>query len=345
MIAALIALALGASTARAQAPAEIRRGDVSVRIQVSGGVEAEDRVRLRANIDGRLETVLVATGAWARLGEPLGELVGTELAALIDSQQSTQKDVVQDRWREIYKPAAIRCPADCFVLTAFLKPKNLVKPQGLLFEAAKTLSLKGRVKPEDARWVRDGQTLTFWPVAEPARRQETRVDDFDARSGAFSTSLSPETFLPPGTAWEGVIVAAERKKVLIAPTSALIRHGGEVYLPVRVSTGLTTREATELTSGAEDGQRVLILDESRLKGAARHAETSEPPVLQVAPNRRSIPQGPGAEGARPRPGEAPAQQVEQDTISDFEPEPPRKPKRRSERFEELRDPDSTYESD
>lgn len=277
---AAAALLLLASAAGAEQPLEVKRQDLQVRIHVRGTVVARDVVRLKSTIDGRVEDVLVSTYSWAADDAPLGHLANQEMAAILDNHGSTNKGVMEDRWKSVYAPTPIECPRDCFVLRRFVETRDWVKPRALLFEAALSLQLVARVRPEDIQWVRDGQTLEYWSTDDPSTKLRGRVTHYviDIQGekvdpgGTFTVELRPDSYLPPGTEWEGDIVPLTKRNVLVVPTGALIDYNGALFLPVRVSTGITTADFTEITSGVQDHRQILVIDDSKLKNALRYKQ-------------------------------------------------------------------------
>ncbi|PIR15533.1 MAG: hypothetical protein COV48_13860, partial [Elusimicrobia bacterium CG11_big_fil_rev_8_21_14_0_20_64_6] len=227
-----------ASHASAATPARVKRGDMVVKVKVTGTVVPDDIFRIKSTIEGRVESVLTSTFTWRGADQPLAFLAHKELAAMLDSKGSQNVNILEDRWQRVYRPTAARCPDTCFILKSFLKPKNWVKPESVMFEAASTLKLVARVRPEDAHWIRDGQDLTFWPVNNPKRILKGRVTRFlldiqgqKVTPGAtFTLIMSPDRYFDPGTEWEGQIIPLSKKDALYVPTDALIREGGNVYL-------------------------------------------------------------------------------------------------------------------
>lgn len=282
MIAIVSALGLFlASPSGAAETATVQRGNLIVKVHVTGTVVPDDIFRLKSTIEGRVESVMTSSYTWRGADQTLAFLAHKELAAMIDSKGSQSQELLEDRWQQVYRPTPIRCPDTCFVLKVFAKPRSWVKPQAILFEAAAKLKMVARVRPEDAHWVRDGQMLTFWSVDNRKKTYQGRVTRYilDVQGqkvdpgGTFTLDMSPSRYFDPGTPWEGEIVAAERKDVLTVPTAALIQSGGAVYLPVRVSTGVTTESLTQLTSGVEQRHELLILDDSQLHGTPRHKQS------------------------------------------------------------------------
>ena len=299
-------LAVTAPLARGIETSVVRRGDLVVRIKVSGTVVTEDIFRLKSTLEGRVESVLASTNSWSRAGQPLALLAGKEMAAILDARGSQDPELLEDRWQRVFRPAPVRCPGDCFVLKVFAKAKAWMKPQAVLFEAAAKLKLVARVRPEDVQWVKDGQILTFWSLKDPARKHSGRVTRFildvqgektDPGAG-FALYLSPDRFFVPGTEWEGEIIAHEEKGAIIVPTNALIRSGDAVYLTVRVSTGLTIGSMTQITAGVEEGRELLILDDAQLQGAERHHQAVDRPAVE---RRRSQPADAAAGEPQPQP--------------------------------------------
>lgn len=325
-----LAVLLAAAPSFAQTVGEVRRGPVRAVVKAQGTVVAEELSHIDSTIEGRIETVGAASGDWKDSDDDLAALATTELAAMLDAKSSASAGTVKDRWQKVYRPNPVRCSARCYVTKVFAKPKKLVKPGAVLFEVAKKLRLVGRIRAGDAKWVREGQLLTFWDLRKPDEKLQVRVEKLllDVQGlrvepgASFTVLLTPRLFLPPGTEWEGEIVAAERKAALKVPTSALLRHGDEVFLPVRVSTGITTYEETELLSGVSEKSRFLQLEPDKL-GSLKAYEPEPLPPPEPEP-RKDKPAKP-RKGAKPRPAEdepdepePPAEESGADYPSDLE---------------------------
>jgi multidrug efflux pump subunit AcrA (membrane-fusion protein) len=283
----LLAAVLLAASANAATPSKVKRGDLEIKVKVTGTVVPDDIFRIKSTIEGRVESVLTSTFVWRSSDQLLALLAHKELAAMIDAKGAQKVDILEDRWQRVYRPTAARCPTTCFVLKNFLKPKSWVKPEAVMFEAAGTLKLVGHVRPEDAPWIKDGQELLYWPLNDPKRILKARVTRFilDIQgekvtpSATFTLIMSPDRYFNPGTQWEGQIIPLSKKDVLYVPTEALIRDGGNVYLPVRVSTGITTVGLTQISAGTEERRDILVLDDAQLRGALRHKQEAPPAAL------------------------------------------------------------------
>lgn len=280
--------ALGATTG------EVRRGDLVIHVKVTGTVVPEDIFRLKSTIEGRVEAVNTSTFTWRGSDEPLAMLAHKELAAMIDARGNQHEDVMEDRWSRVYRPTPVRCPDTCYILNVYAKAHTWVKPQAVLFEAASKLKMVARIRPEDAPLIRDGMDLTFWAVKDPKRKMHGKVARFilDVQGekvdpgGTFTLYMSPDRYFAPGTEWEGEIIPLSKTDVLVVPTASLIVNDGVAYLPIRVSTGMTLTDYTQITAGVEERHQILILDDSQLHGAVRHAQTVDRAALEL--RRREV---------------------------------------------------------
>ncbi len=280
MIRAALLAALCAVPAFSQQAGVVHRGTIDQVVGVVGTVLPVDIFRIKSTIEGRAEQVWTSTGDWVGPDQDLGVLVNKEFAALNDARESTSSSILKDRWKTVYQPTRLHCPSPCYILKAFARSNVWVKPRAVLFEAAAHLRMTGRVRPEEAHLVRDGMTLRYWSLKDPKTRFSTKIVHYlrDNQGlkiqpgGTFTLDLAmrPEHFFPPGTEWAGIVVPTKKENVLMVPTNALIRFGDDVYLPVKVSTGITTPDWTELSAGAEERRPFLNLSDAQLRQAQRH---------------------------------------------------------------------------
>ena len=290
-LAAFLLAVAAAAPALGAATDMVRRGDLIVRVKVSGTVVPEDVFRLKSTIEGRVENVAASSGTWRGADQTLAMLSFKELAAMIDARGAQNQDLMEDRWSKVYRPTPVRCPDTCYVLKVYAKAHTWVKPQAVLFEAAARLRLVARVRPEDVPLIRDGMTLTFWAVKEPARKLTGKVTRLirdvqgeNVDPGAtFTLNLTPDRYFDPGTEWAGEIIPFVKPGVLMVPTAALIVHDGVAYLPIRVSTGVTRPDFTEISAGVEDKREILVLGDSELHGAERHAQSVDRATFDSRP--------------------------------------------------------------
>ncbi|MBI5241760.1 MAG: hypothetical protein HY926_14905 [Elusimicrobia bacterium] len=312
MIRVLLLAALCSAPASAQEAGTVKRGSIDQVVRVVGTILPVDIFRIKSTIEGRATRIWTSTGVWAGPDQDLGSLVNKEFAALSDARETTSQGVMEDRWQTVYQPTRLRCPYDCYILKAFARSDVWVKPRTVLFEAAAHLRMSGWVKPEEAHLVRDGMTLQYWAVKDPKKVFKTKIIRYirDVQGlkvqpgGSFNLDLvmGPGHFFPPGTEWAGIVVPSRKQNVLMVPTGALIRFGDTVYLPVRVSTGITTPEWTELAAGVEEKRPFLDLSDLQLRQAQRHTMEADLSLPPPAAEDGAAPETPAAP-ARRGPGE------------------------------------------
>ncbi|MBI5210394.1 MAG: hypothetical protein HY927_10520 [Elusimicrobia bacterium] len=315
-VAAILALACRAGAADVTT---VQPTTLEIKAPVYGTVEAQDLFRLKADIEGRVEAVMASTFTWATAKTPLALLSNKELAAIIDSRGSTSAELIEARWQNYYRPTRIFCPEQCFLLKTYAKTRQMVMPDALLFEAAKKLRLVGHVDPQYADYVRFPQQFEFWPVGKPSEKRQAGVANFyrtgaDGRGGwVFSRELSPDWYFDPGTKWEGLINVNVTRKLVGVPTSALFEHEGSMYLPVRVSTGVTAGDFTEILGGVEEGRPVLVFEHAkaaaaRPPGPGAQKDAAGTPAAQAAPRSANTPPK-GDWDARPPASTAPLRET------------------------------------
>ncbi len=270
---------------------EITRGPLNVLVQAQGSVRADEVFRINATIAGRVEKVFAKPRTWYKRGESMGYLLTDDFAALMDAKATTPGEIMEERWQKVYQPSHMKCGlTSCFTLKVYARPKRWVLADHALIEAARKLRLVGRIRPGDGSLIKKGQLVNFWPVGKPEMRKQARVERFifDKQGtkinsgGTFTVLLNRRHYLDPGTEWEGHVVVDVKKDVLRIPTEALIRHGNEVFAVIRISTGITTYDITEIRGGASENQRYLMLDNARRGPIRPHT----PPTTRVRPRSR-----------------------------------------------------------
>ena len=276
--------ALGAATGA------VRRGDLLIPVKVEGTVVPEDVYRLKSTLEGRVEGVNMSSGAWRGADEPLAMLADKELAAMIDARGARNQDGMDDHWSRVDRPTPVRCPDVCYVLKVYAKARAWVKPQAVLFEVASKLKMVGRMRPEDAPLIRAGMTLTFWAVADPKRKLTAKVErsSIDGGAATFTLFMAPGRTLDPDTQWEGEIPVL-KTSVLMVPTAALIVRDGGSYLPIRVSTGASTVDFTQIAAGIEENHEILVL------GASSRAAVPNRPSAPAEERQPATDEGYGGE--------------------------------------------------
>ena len=272
---ALAAVALLSRPAAAQELLLVADKTIAIQIKAEGVVEAQDAFLLRSAGEGRVETVDVSSGQWALKRAALATMADADMTALMDSPTSTPKDILKSRWKPVYQAVPIECRKDCFILKVFVAPKNQVKAHAALFEAARALVMTGKILGDASRFARDGQVLRYWPKEHPDPRRSIELSGYKpppddetssaALEGIFSREMPENNWLAPGTAWEGLIVAATFQDPLAAPGGSLVCVGEDAFFAVRFPTGtMSVADVEGLKMRVEGGRLLFTHDKSPL---------------------------------------------------------------------------------
>ncbi len=282
-------LAFFSSSLFAQSVAVARLSDITIPAQ--GLIVFKQQEKLKASFDGRVETVNAQEQTWVKAGQPLAYLADIKTAALLDYRGMTPKQAVLDRWKSVYSLMKVDCPQDCLIIRRFVSEGQRIKTGDPLFQVSYRLALVGKIPPEYARYVKDGQDLLFWPASNSLKKKKTLIQNYSLNqtvsppTGVF-TSFIPVRHYPQELQWAGRITLAH--DVLAVPTSSLIAYQGKVFLPMEVVSGITTKELTEIkaSEAVTDHSPILILKDVELNKAFRYDPKhalSLMPAISTAP--------------------------------------------------------------
>lgn len=276
LLAGLLALA---AAARAQVQSRVVRGDLILYIPVRGTVEADDIARVRSPIEGRIEIVKASADAWYHPDEPLGYMASAQLAALMDSNHTTPEETLQERWKNVFPLNPLRCADDCFLLSISARPKAWAHPGEVLFRAARTLRLRGRLSAPVPEGAHASDSFYMWPVSDPRQRVRVGIERLTTKD--VSALLPFGANFVPGSAWEGRLEVPLARNVLKVPTSALFRYKGATYLPLKVVEGISLDHETEIRAGAREGEEILVIKPDEW------AQTDAPKPLPPGPSKKT----------------------------------------------------------
>ena len=186
-----------------------RRGGTSVEPSLRGVVRPGESFVLRAPVDGKLENEPIPLGRWLSRKDAVATVVPSELAAILDSPQTTPKEELLRRWSSMFRPTPVTCTSDCFVLAARARPGATVHQGDVIAEATRYLALEADIRSEiyvDGNAWRSW-SVEFWLKSDPERRWEAPVSGiFD---GKLICRLPPGTGVEVGAAWEGRLRGAQ----------------------------------------------------------------------------------------------------------------------------------------
>lgn len=256
----------------------VTRGDIQPSILSTGTVSPENRLEIKPPIAGRIDSVLVEEGDVVTKGEMLVKMSSTERAALLDAAQAQGRDELK-RWEAYYKPAPIMAPIDGTIIVRSVESGQTVTSSDVILVMSDRLTVKARVDETDIAKIALKQKADIILDAYPDEIIPGQVDKiaYDSKTVNNVTTYivdvlpdeTPEAMRSGMTA--NVNFYLESKNgVLFVPTNTVHMKDDRSYVlvfpknrvgqPIEkdVKTGVTDGNKVEITSGLEEGEKVLI---------------------------------------------------------------------------------------
>jgi macrolide-specific efflux system membrane fusion protein len=254
----------------------VTRGRIEVTVQSTGIVQPRNRLEVKPPLAGRAEDVLVQEGQTVKKGQVLLWMSSSERAALIDAARARGPEEVK-RWEEFYRATPVVSPIDGTVISRKLEPGQSFTASDPLLVIADRLLVEAQVDETDiglirlrlpARVVLDAYPGESVPASVGALAYESKtvsnvttytVDVVPARIPALMRSGMTATV---------TFQIAAKDDVLRVPThalrgdddqkSVLVPGADGVPREQAVETGLSDGRQTEILSGLNEGDKVLI---------------------------------------------------------------------------------------
>lgn len=253
-------------------------GSISSSVSATGTVLPYNRLEIKPQVNGRMESVLVVEGQKVRKGQILGWMSSTERAALIDAARA-QGAASTKYWEDAYKPIAVIAPINGTVIVRGIEPGQAVLTTTAILVLSDRLIVKADVDETDIGRVKEGQRVTISLDAYPDVRVNGRVDLIEYESTTvnnvtmYKVNIIPDTV--PGVFRSGMtanvnIIEKSKDDVLLVPTDAIVTENGRSYVWVTIkegadpqkqviTTGMSDDQNTEVVSGLSLNTRVAIL--------------------------------------------------------------------------------------
>lgn len=274
----LVIRGLTGSKARRFENVTVNRDTIELKVQATGGVQAQNRLAIKPPVAGRIEDLLVNEGDSVRKGRILGWMSSTERVALIDAARGRGKEELK-KWSELYKPTPLIAPMTGVVILRAMEPGQTVTTQDGVLVMADRLIVRTDVDETDIGRVKLGQGATITLDAYPDQGISGRVVHiaFDSKTvnnvTVYEVKVQPENipdFMKSGMT-ANVMFSIERKEnALVLPSEAIKSQGEDRFVLVpnknssgspeqrNITIGIADGKKTEILSGIDEGQEVLI---------------------------------------------------------------------------------------
>ena len=252
-------------------------GTIGTTISTTGTVLPKNRLEVKPQVNGRIESILVKEGQQVKIGQTLAWMSSTERAALLDAAQGQGTNVL-NHWKEIYKPIPVLSPINGEVIVATIQPGQTVTTTDDVVVLSDHLIVRAQVDETDISKIKLGQKVFISLDAYPNEQIEAAVEHIYYESSTvnnvtiYNVDLLPKNVPPFFRSGMNATVNFETKSknnALLLPTEAIKKENDENYVllkqeggknPVRraVKLGLSDDRNYEILSGVDASDMVMI---------------------------------------------------------------------------------------
>lgn len=277
------------------------KGEIQLSVSATGTVLPYNRLEIKPQVNGRMESVLVSEGQYVRRGQILAWMSSTERAALIDAARAQGASSLR-YWEDAYKPIAVIAPINGTVIVRGIEPGQAALTTAAILVLSDRLIVKADVDETDIGRVRRGQRAVITLDAYPDVSVKGRVDliEFESKTvnnvTMYEVNIIPDTVpdvFRSGMTANVAIIEKGKEDALLLPLAAITNDGGRHYVRIvtgkkdrtamrEVRIGMTDDQNVEIVSGLTEKDRVAIADQS-LK---LDAKNSKNPFM---PQRKKLP--------------------------------------------------------
>jgi len=258
-------------------PVKVERGSLVTTVLSTGTVNPENRVEVKPPIAGRAESVLVKEGDRVRQGQTLVLMSSTERAALLDAARARGKEELK-KWEDLYRATPILAPVSGTIILKQIEPGQTFAVSDSILVISDRLIVEAQVDETDLARIKVGQNAEIVLDAYPDKPIEATVGSIAYESTKVNnvTTYIVKTipkeapdFMRSGMTANVRFEIESRKDTLVVPSEAIRVENGETVVykegdsPDRprkkpVETGLSDGKQTEILSGVEEGEVILI---------------------------------------------------------------------------------------
>ena len=259
------------------------RGRLEVTVQSTGTVQPLNRLEIKPPLAGRAEQVLVLEGQVVKKGQVLMWMSSNERAALIDAARARGPEEVR-RWEEFYRATPVIAPIDGTIILRNIEPGQSFTANDAVLVIADRLQVEAQVDETDIAQIHPRLPTRIVLDAYPGESVAGKVGAvaYEAKAVSNVTTYKVDvvpvripTLMRSGMTATVTFLIAVREDALLIPAHALRDDNGRkvVLVPVpgtdgspreqTVEVGLSDGRQTEILSGLNDGDKVLIVQAKR----------------------------------------------------------------------------------
>ena len=278
-------------------PVPVERGAIEISILATGTVQPENRLEIKPPIAGRVEHVLVSEGQHVRKGQILAWMSSTERAALLDAARAQGAEEVK-KWEELYRPTPVLAPIAGTIILLSVEAGQTFTNSDSVLAMSDRLTVKAQVDETDIAQVKLKQRAEISLDAYPAQKILGAVEQiaFEAKTVNNVTTylvdvlpLETPDFMRAGMTANVSFQVESKKGILVIPTEAIKLRGKTAFVLIRndqntepeereVTTGMTDGRKSEIVSGLNEGDKVLVAQYSPSTSPVQNATSPFSPM-------------------------------------------------------------------
>lgn len=258
---------------------KVERGDIRVFVQATGTVQPENRLVIKAPINGRIEKVLIEEGKHVNRGQILAYMSSVDRAALIDAARAKGDEEVK-HWEDIYRSTPIVAPMSGLIIARSVEPGQTITTTDSIFVMSDQLTVVAQVDETDIAKISLKQPVSISLDAYPNQRIVGTVHHiaFEAKTvnnvTVYDVQVLPDevpAVMRSGMTASVKFLISERMGVVTLPASAIKseRSKSYVFIPSpdwekkaapetrEIQIGLSDGRVTEISEGLKVGEDVL----------------------------------------------------------------------------------------
>jgi membrane fusion protein, macrolide-specific efflux system len=259
----------------------VTRGRLEVTVQSTGTVQPLNRLEIKPPLAGRAEEVLVQEGQVVKKGQVLLWMSSNERAALIDAARARGPEEVR-RWEEFYRATPVIAPIDGTVILRNIEPGQSFTASDAVLVIADRLQVEAQVDETDIGQIHPRLPTRIVLDAYPGESVAGKVSAVAYEAKAVNNVTTYKVDVVPvripavmrsGMTATVTFLIAVRDNALLIPSHALRDEKGRKVVLVpdadgaprtqMVETGLSDGRQTEIVSGLNEGDKVLIVQAKR----------------------------------------------------------------------------------
>ncbi len=255
------------------------KDDLQITVLATGNVQPNNQLIVYPAISGRIEKIYVLEGVNVRKGQKLMDLSSTERATLLD-EAAAQGPSILSHWQQLYEETPLLSPENGQIVYLPTVQGQVISTSTELMVMSDHLMVNTQVDETDLAQIKMNQNATITldaypddPVDGVVRRisyQSTLVNNVTTYEVDVWPTKIPN-FMRSGMTANVVFNVNEKDNILLIPAESIQQTpDGQSYVlkgsgqsgskptTVAIQTGLTDGKQTEVVSGLNEGDKVLI---------------------------------------------------------------------------------------